>query len=155
MNLFLHARVSDEPVILISGAEKAICGSTIQFNSHVKPANTSERSGNWKKNRTSATEQIYITSRKYCGSRNRQFVINSVEKEDEGKYKAFFPRGSNRKIHEILSKGTLFFCFFCVFAQNLKILDKKVTYRVTIIISRDDSVFVDLNTNLWVPIIHD
>lgn len=111
MNLSLHACVSDEPVILIDGAEKAVCGSTIQFNAHVKPANTSEWPGNWQKNRTGTTEQIDITSRKYSGSHNRQFVINSVEKEDEGKFQAFYPRGSNRKLHKILSKGTLFFCF--------------------------------------------
>lgn len=106
LKLFMHACVSEEPVILIDGAEKAICGSTIQFDAHVKPANTSEWSGNWHKNRTDTTEQIDITSRKYSGSHNRQLVINSVEKEEEGKCQAFFSRGSNRKIH---SKGTLGF----------------------------------------------
>lgn len=108
----MHACVSEEPVILIDGAEKAICGSTIQFNAHVKPANTSEWSGNWQKNRTGATKPIDITSRKFSGCHNRQLVINSVEKEDEGKCQAFFSRCSNRKNYKTLSKGTLFlFCF--------------------------------------------
>lgn len=113
MNLLFHACVSEEPVIWIDGAKKAICGGTIQFNAHVKPANTSEWSGNWQKNRTGATKPIDITSRKYSrGSHNRQFVMNSVENEDEGKCQAFISRGSNRKSHKILSKGTLFlFCF--------------------------------------------
>lgn len=106
LKLFMHACVSEEPVILIGGAEKAICGSTIQFNAHVKPATTSEWSGNWHKNRTGTTEQIDITSRKHSGSHNRQLVINSVEEEEEGKCQAFFSRGSTRKIH---SKGTSVF----------------------------------------------
>lgn len=113
MNLFLHACVSDEPVILIDGAEKAICRSTVQFNAHVKPANTPEWSGNWQKNRTGATKPIDITSITYCrGSHNRPFIMNPVEMEDEGKCQAFISRGSNRKIYKILRKGTLFlFCF--------------------------------------------
>lgn len=93
----------DEPVISIDGAEEAICGSTIRFNVSVKPANTPEWSVIWQKNRTGSTELIDITSRKYSGSHSRQLVINSVEKEDEGKYKAFLSRKSNGKNYKIFS----------------------------------------------------
>lgn len=77
-----------------------------------------------------------MTSSKYSGSHNRQLDINPVEKEDEGKCQAFFSRGSNRKIHKILSKGPFL-------QKTSKCQTKKVTYRV-IIISRDDFVFVEL-----------
>lgn len=77
---------------MIDGAEKAICESTVQFNVHVKPANTSEWPDNWQKNRTGATEQIDMTSSKYSGSHNRQFDINPVEKEDVELVGTYHPR---------------------------------------------------------------
>lgn len=124
MNLFLHACVSDEPVILIDGAEEVICESTIRFKVNVESANTTEWSVNWQRNRTGATELIGIRNKKYLGSHDRQLVINCVEKEDEGKYQAFLSRESNGKINKIFSncihllpqKGTL-----CV-AQKLIML---------------------------------
>lgn len=116
MNLFLHACVSDEPVILINGPEEVICGSTIRLMVNVEPANTTEWLVNWQKNRTGATELISIRNKKYIGSHDRQLVINCVEREDKGKYQAFLSRKSNGKIHKIFSKciyllpqkGTLF-----------------------------------------------
>lgn len=118
MNLLLNTCVSEEPAILIIGAEEAICGSTIRFKVNVKPANPSEWSVNWQKNRTGATELIEIRHRKYSGSHSRQLVINCVEKEDEGKYQAFLSRESNGKIYKVYSnciyllprKGTLSSC---------------------------------------------
>lgn len=116
--MFLHACVSDEPVISIDGEEEVICGITIRFKVNVEPANTTEWLVNWQKNRTGATELIGIRNKKYIGSHDRQLVINCVEKEDEGKYQAFLSRESNGKIYKIFSnciyllpqKGTLFCC---------------------------------------------
>lgn len=112
MNLFLHACVSDEPVILINGLEEVICGSTIRLMINVEPANTTEWLVNWQKNRTGATELISIRNKKYISSHDRQFVINCVEREDEGKYQASLSRESNGKIHKCIyllpQKGNVF-----------------------------------------------
>lgn len=142
--MFLHACLSDEPVISIDGAEEAICGSTIRFNVNVIPAKTSEWSVKWQKNRTGSTELIDITSRKYSGSHNRQLVINSVEKEDEGKYKAFLSRESNGKIYKIFSnciyllprKGALFCCI------KLRMLASKIEKKIKYFKSADKNEIV-------------
>lgn len=82
----------------VEGEEGAIHGNTTHCNAVVKQAEPSKRSNDWQKNRTDAAELMDISSTKYNGSPNRQLVIDSVCKKDEGKYLVFLSELSNRNI---------------------------------------------------------
>lgn len=68
-------------VILIDGK----CGKTSLFKADKKQTKFSKRSVTWKKNETVARELIDIRSRKYSRSHNRELLVSSVCKENEGK----------------------------------------------------------------------
>lgn len=68
-------------MILIDGT----CGKTSLFKADKKQTKFSKRSVTWKKNEIVARELIDIRSRKYSRSHNRELLVSSVCKENEGK----------------------------------------------------------------------
>lgn len=73
---------------MIDEADEIKRGKTALFKADVKQTKISKRSVTWQKNNAGARELIDVRSRKYSGGHNRQLVVNSVCKKDEGKFKA-------------------------------------------------------------------
>lgn len=73
---------------MIDEAGEIKCGKTAQFEADVKQTKISKRPVTWQKNNTGARNMTDVRGRKYSGSHNRQLLVNSVCKKDEGKYKA-------------------------------------------------------------------
>lgn len=73
---------------MIDEAGEIKCGKTAQFEADVKQTKISKRPVTWQKNNTGARNRTDVRGRKYSGSHNRQLLVNSVCKKDEGKYKA-------------------------------------------------------------------
>lgn len=82
----------------IEGEDGGICGNTTQNNAAVKQAGLSKWSADWQKSRTDATELTDIRCMKFNGCNNRQTVIDSMYKNEEGKYRDFLGEESNRNI---------------------------------------------------------
>lgn len=85
----------DETDISIKGENEVICGKIARFLVDVNPAERPNSLVTWQKVRGRVIEQIDTSREKYRGSYDRQLVINSVCKEDEGEYQAVLSQLSN------------------------------------------------------------
>lgn len=82
----------------VEGEEGANCGNTTQYNAVVKQAGLSKWSADRQKSRTDTAESTDITCMKYNECHNRQHVIDSMYKKDEGKYRYSLAEESNKNI---------------------------------------------------------
>lgn len=87
--------IADETDISIKGENEVICGKIARFLVDVNPAERPNSLVTWQKVRGRVIEQIDTSREKYRGSYDRQLVINSVCKEDEGEYQAVLSQLSN------------------------------------------------------------
>lgn len=71
-----------------------MCGCTANFKADVKKIDLSLWSIKWHKLSGTSTESIDISKERYRGSTNTTLVIQSVCKEDEGKYQAVISQES-------------------------------------------------------------
>lgn len=78
----------EEPHIVIKGEDEVVCGCTANFKAEVKKIDLSRWLIKWQKLNGLITEIINTSKEKYTGSTDTQLVIQSVCKEDEGKYQA-------------------------------------------------------------------
>lgn len=103
--MLLNVCVADEPEISIKGEREVVCGNAARFLVDINPEEQSSGLVTWQKVRGMITEQIDISIEKYLGSSNRQFVINSVCKEDGGEYQAVLSQQSNGKNKKTFSNS--------------------------------------------------
>lgn len=93
----MYVCVADEPDISIKGVREVMCGNTARFLVEVNPTEPFSGLVTWQKVRGKVTKEIDISREKYRGSCDRQLVINSICKKDEGYYQAVLSKVSNGK----------------------------------------------------------
>lgn len=93
----MYVCVADEPDISIKGVREVMCGNTARFLVEVNPTEPFSGLVTWQKVRGKVTKEIDISREKYRGSYDRQLVINSICKKDEGDYQAVLSQVSNGK----------------------------------------------------------
>lgn len=96
----------DEPHIVIKGEDEVMCGCTTTFKAEVTKLDLSIWLIKWQKLCGLITEIINTSKEKYSGSTDTQLVIQSVCKEDEGKYQAVIFQES-KGIENRLSSNTI------------------------------------------------
>lgn len=91
----------DIPDIYIEGSEKVLCGEIAKIKATVQRGDARGWSVSWQKLRRDTSIRISTDDAKFMNSNERQLVIHSVNKEDEGGYQAVLSReasGKNLKI---------------------------------------------------------
>lgn len=81
-------RFTDGPDIWIEGPVRVVCGSTAHFQATVKEKKVSCLSVTWQKISKDDIKQIDTSNKTFWGKTNKELSIESVCKEDEGKYQA-------------------------------------------------------------------
>lgn len=80
--------------------DEVICGDTALFEADVKTADLSHWSIIWQRLKGDTINCIDTNKKEYRGSTNRILVINSVCKDDEGKYQVVLSRESNGPVYK-------------------------------------------------------
>lgn len=115
----------EEPHIVIKGEDEVVCGCTANFKAEVKKIDLSRWLIKWQKLNGLITEIINTSKEKYTGSTDTQLVIQSVCREDEGKYQAVILQES-KGIENRLSSNII--CLHVVEDSNWKAMTKtKIT----------------------------
>lgn len=88
---------SEEPKISIEGPTYVVCGNTAIFIAVTTPENLKGWSVTWQKLLKWTKIHINSSTEKYYRSTEKNLVIQSVCKEDEGEYQAILSRDSKAK----------------------------------------------------------
>lgn len=89
MYMYAYVCIAELVEVLITGVGEVTYGNTARFEANVKSFfGSTSCSLTWQKSRGRIKEQIDIHCEKYEGSDDRQLIINSVCKKDEGEYQA-------------------------------------------------------------------
>lgn len=91
------------PMISIKGPRNVLCGESAKFNAVIEPGNLKGWSITWQKKVPWTHRRINISTEKYSGSTDNDLVIQSVCKNDEGRYQAVLSSESKAKCISILS----------------------------------------------------
>lgn len=86
-------------MISIEGPRKISCGNTAKFIAVTNPGNLEGWSVTWLKHMKCTQMRIISNTEKYYGSTEKNLVIQSVSKEDEGGYQAFLSKVSKANTH--------------------------------------------------------
>lgn len=89
-------RFTGGPDIWIEGTKEAVCGSTAHFQANVTIKKVSYLSVIWQKINKNGSTQIDKSNKKFWGKTNKELFIESVCKEDEGKYQAILSIDEDR-----------------------------------------------------------
>lgn len=73
-------------MISIKGQGSVLCGNSAKFYVDITPENLKGCSITWEKIEQLRTRRINLSTKKYSGSTDKNLVIQSVCKEDQGKY---------------------------------------------------------------------
>lgn len=85
---------SEEPMISIEGPNNVLCGHTAKYIVVTTPENLKGWSLTWHKLLKCTQMRINSNAEKYYGSTEKNIVIQSVCKEDEGGYQAILSKDS-------------------------------------------------------------
>lgn len=91
------------PNISIKGPRSVLCGENATFNAVIEPGNLKGWSITWHKIVQWTHRRINISTEKYSGSTDNDLVIQSVCKNDEGRYRAVLSSKSKAKDISIFS----------------------------------------------------
>lgn len=99
----------DDPKISIKFVKEGKGGETARIVAEVTPIDLFGWSLSWQKIDKQISERIDTSQDKYRGSTERQLVIQSLHKEDEGDYQAILTRISCGKYHICSNTASLQF----------------------------------------------
>lgn len=88
---------SEEPMISIQGPRNVLCGNTAKYFAVMNPENLQGWSVTWQKLVKQTHIHINSSTEKYSGSTDKNLVIQSVCKEDEGGYQAILSKDLKAK----------------------------------------------------------
>lgn len=92
------------PMISIKGPRSVLCGESAKFNAVIEPGNLKGWSITWHKIvQWTHRRKLNISTEKYSGSTDNDLVIQSVCKNDEGRYQAVLSSESKAEGISILS----------------------------------------------------
>lgn len=95
-------------MISITGPSKIVCGNTAKFIAVTKPENLEGWSVEWRKHLKCTQTRINSNTTKYCGSTEKNLVLQSVCKEDEGGYQAFLSKVSKANTELYVPSNIIF-----------------------------------------------
>lgn len=98
----------ERPMISITGPSKIVCGNTAKFIAVTKPENLEGWSVEWRKHLKCTQTRINSNTTKYCGSTEKNLVLQSVCKEDEGGYQAFLSKVSKANTELYVPSNIIF-----------------------------------------------
>lgn len=124
--------VTDKPFITISGTEKVFCGEIARFKVIVSPKDLGGWSVKWQKLNGDVSTHIDLNKEKYSRPTDRELIIHSVCREDDGIYQAYLSQESNGSNFKVLGNalclqtvgGIVCFLFFDTL-YLIKIIKKK------------------------------
>lgn len=99
---------SEELMISIRGPDNVLCGNTAKFIAVTKPENLEGWSVEWQKLLKCTQTRINSNTEKYHGSTEKNLVIQSVCKEDEGGYQAILSKVSKGNTTLCISSNVIF-----------------------------------------------
>lgn len=106
LTCFEKSLSSEKPYIVIKGEDKVVCGCAANFKADVIKIYLSCWLIKWHKLSGLITDIINTSNEKYTGSTDTQLVIQSVCREDGGKYQAVMSQES-KGIEDRLSSNII------------------------------------------------